>query len=103
MALKLFTAADKTVAAAATPEAISASATPVIEVCIQALSSNTGKIYVGDDSVSATRCAAELEPGQIWTWEVPAGGRGEEAVLSDIFIQVSVDGEGAHISYVKRR
>lgn len=54
---------QKTVTTAGTAEAIVGSSTSCEGVVLQALSSNTGLVYVGDSSVSSSN-GMELQPGQ---------------------------------------
>lgn len=103
--IKLFTAPQKTVTTAGTRVQISTTDTIITTLVVQADPANTGKIYVGDSSVSATQASAELEAGRAFEISPDASGRGgqEEYLLSDFWLDSSVSGDKAYISYVKRR
>lgn len=105
MSIKLFTAPQKTVTTAGTRVQVSTTDTVITSLVIQADPTNTGKIYVGDSSVSSTQASAALAAGQAFTIDPDASGRSgqEEYVLSDFWIDSSVSGEKAYISYIKRR
>lgn len=94
--------ADKSTVTAGTRVAITATTTlRGYSVVIQAKASNTGKIYVGDSSVTSTKCVAELSAGQSVTIDaVQNAGRVELVKLSNIYIDSSVNAEGVHIGYV---
>lgn len=79
-------AGDKDVTAAATPEALASSTTVLNSVLIQAKTTNTGSVYVGDD----TDQEVELEAGDAIVVVV--------ADLASIYIKVAVNGEG--VNYV---
>lgn len=99
MALTLL---SKTVAASATPEAISGTAILCDQIVIQVKSTNTGKVFVGDSSVSSTVCMQ---------LEVPQAGAMLPAIrlvpidlshpisLSSIYIGVAVNGNGVNVFY----
>lgn len=102
MAIKLYTKASK-VAIATEAVQISTTNEYVLAVTIQAKKANTGKIYVGDSSVSSTRCQ-QLEPGESVTiagQEFPAGL--DEVNLADLWFQPSVAAEGVNITYKAKR
>lgn len=103
MAIKLFTVADLDIPTAGTRVQLSATATPVSAVIIQAKATNSGLIFVGDSSVSATR-GISLAAGKALslTCEEMAA-EGEEFFLSDIYVDAATNGDDVKISYVKRR
>lgn len=78
----------KTVTTAGTAEAL-ADSTPVKSVVIKALYSNTGKVYVGDSSVSSSN-GFELEAGDAIAIEIDN--------LNKIYIDADNSGEG--VSYI---
>lgn len=104
MALKLTTLAAKTVAAAGTAEAITATSIITPSVTIQAKAGNTNNIYVGDSTVDSTN-GLILTPGDVFTLEgEDRGGKGrDEFMLTDIFIDADTNGEGVDIAYIARR
>ena len=77
----------KTVALAATPEALGAS-TEISGVLVQALSTNTGSVFVG----SPTSQSVELEALDSEFLGVNS--------LSKVYIRVAVNGEGVAYHYV---
>lgn len=103
MAVKLTTMAAVTVATAGTRQQISASNLYALSVAIQAKKANTGKIYVGDSSVSSTR-GHELAAGE--TYIVDGQGKPnslEEVNLADLYVDAQTNGEGVNVTYVARR
>jgi len=104
MSLKLNTIADVTVTTAGTRVQVTSSFIQATTVVIQAKRANTGKIYVGDSSVSSTR-GLQLEPGESVSISIdPSGIRGpDELIMSDLYLDSSVSGEGAKVSYIARR
>lgn len=93
---------NKIVAASVNPEALSGAATPCVQIVIQVMSSNTGKVYVGDSSVSSTVCM-QLEIPQLGTM-LPAirlipANLAHPLVLSSIYVGVDVNGEGVNVYY----
>jgi len=80
---------NKTVTTAGTSVQLSSSSVPAKKITIQAKSANTGSIYVGSSTVSATR-GIELLPTGTITLSVNN--------LNLIYIDASVSGEG--ITYI---
>ena len=79
----------KTVADAATPEALTSASTQVDFVDIQAHSSNTNPVTIGSSAVvhgTTTQRGVKLNAGDTWT----AYG----VNLKDIYVDVGVNGEG---------
>lgn len=105
--IKLYTLPEQTVTTAGTRvELVDPTADlRVTTVIVQADPSNTGKIYVGDELVSATRALASLSPGQVAAITADASGRAgwEEYFLSDFWLDASVNGDKAYVSYIRRR
>jgi LysM repeat protein len=101
-ALKLFTLADVTVTTAGTRVQVSGSDLYVYSVSVQAKKANTGKIYVGDSSVSSSR-GYQLEPGEVITLNGFDGKATEEFNVTDLYVDATVNGEGVHVTYLKKR
>lgn len=104
MAVKTFTLADVDIPSTLTATQVSSTATPITSIIFQAHPSNTGNIYVGDVSVSATRGIA-LAPGEVVAVSADLSGRagGDELILSDWYLATATNGNDAKISYQKRR
>lgn len=77
-------AGEKTVTAAATPEALASSTTVLNSVAIQSKTDNTGSVYVGN----ASGQYMELDPGDVAIAVVDD--------LAKIYVKVAVDGEGVN-------
>ena len=91
----------KTVAVAGTRDRLSASSVPVAQAFIQAKSGNTGKIYIGDNTVASTVCA-ELgipQSGMLLPALRVAPSRATSVNLTDIYIDSQVSGEGVNVWY----
>lgn len=98
---KLTIIGTKTVAAAGTSEKLVASSQLEQHVIIQALDSNTGKVYIGDSSlVAAPTVGWTLLPGEGLGID-PDSYEGDENIaivdLSEIYVNASVNGEGVLI------
>lgn len=105
MAVKYTTLAAKTVAVAGTAEAITVLNIQTPSVVIQALESNTGSIYIGDSSVDSTN-GTTLAPSDVFEFsgdERSGRGGADELILTDLFVDSAVNGEGINISYFGRR
>lgn len=89
----------KTVTAAGTQEPLSATAVLATDLIIQALSGNTGVVYVGSSTVSSSDCMAELSAGGVVTFSSLAAVSGGHINLADIYIDVETSGEGVNIGY----
>jgi hypothetical protein len=75
----------------------------VPSVTIQAEVSNTGQVYVGDSSVSATNCGIELDSGDSITIDAASLGSTDALIsLSDIWLDVSVSTDGVWCMYLGR-
>jgi hypothetical protein len=71
---------------------------------IQAPASNTGNILLGTSNVASGNYAGELRPGESMEIVGPLlRGIEEEFDLSDIYIEVDNDGDGAVVGYWERR
>ncbi len=103
MAVKLYTLASKATVTAGTRVQVSTTDLYVLSLAVQSKKANTGKIYVGDASVSATQCH-QLEPGETIVIE----GQGkpnslEEVNVADVYFDSSINAEGVNLTYIKRR
>lgn len=88
---------SKTVAATATPEALSASNLKSTNVIIQAKSTNTATALIGPCSGTQD---VELAPGSSITVSNVIQNKGEQQVnLNSICLKVGVNGEGANVLY----
>lgn len=104
MALKLKTDSAVNVATAGTRVQLTSSDTIFSSIIIQAKSANTGIIYVGDSSVSSAN-GLELSAGESLeiSGDLRNEGQTDELVMSDLWIDASVNGEGVKIArYIKR-
>ena len=91
-----------TVAAAGTRQQVSSTRIIASSVLIQADHDNTGKIYVGDSAVSATRTLAVLEAGE--SVEIDSevfNGRGQQYDLSQIYVDASVSADKVRVGYTE--
>ena len=88
--------ADKTVAAAGTAEAISATAQRVRSVTIVAKDNNTGRVYVGGADVAST-VNRGLQAGDVLTHTSASGWLD----LADVYVDADVSGEGVDYYAVK--
>ena len=103
MAQKMFTLAAVTITTAGSRQAISATPTPTTSVIIEADPTNTGYVYVGDDSVSSSNGSALL-PGESLSVDTDVTGHAaEEVYLSDIYVDTATNGNKVRIQYLKRR
>lgn len=76
----------KTVAVAGTAEPIVAVSTPMNQVQIQALTTNTDLVFVGDSSVSSSNPGAALYPGDSVDFSIDD--------LDTLYVDSVVNGEG---------
>lgn len=88
----------KNVAAAATPEALSATRLPAAWVQIQAKNTNTNPVFVGQSGVdNAGNAGRRLAAGQVAELQ-PTPGQ-DPYDLSQIFIAVTTAGEGVFVLF----
>jgi len=93
----------KTVSAAGTQEQLTTSDLKVPTVLITAERSNTGYVYVGDNQVSSTAYGADLAAGDsIRISSKEYGWADAKISLKDIWIDVSVSGDGVSVMYLER-
>jgi len=93
----------KTVTAAGTRERLSDSNKKVRAVAIQALSSNLGEVYIGDNQVSSSTYGVSLaaEDGFVINSELIGDAAGFIS-LTDIWLDVGTSGEGVSYLYLER-
>ena len=102
MPAKMKTLAPVTVTTAETAEQITALDIPSTGLIVQANTVNAGLIYVGDSTVTSSN-GMELEAGE--TFSITAeeiGSSNDEIVLSDVWIDAQLDGDGVRIQYFGR-
>ena len=93
----------KTVTAAAAQERLTTSNVQVPAVVITAERSNTGYVYVGDKEVSSTQYGADLSAGDsIRILAADYGWADAKISLKDIWLDVSVSGDGVSAMYLER-
>lgn len=91
----------KTVTAAGTQEALSATPLLCTSVLIQALPGNTNKVYVGDSSVSSALNMATLSASQVVTFSGTSLGNDSGLIdLSALYVDVDTNGEGVNVGYL---
>lgn len=92
----------KVVAVAGTREAVSATKLLCREVVIQALPTNAGYIYLGDDTVAAAN-GIILEPGKSIVITDMMGRSAEEFVdLVNIYLDTNMSGDAVRVLYMER-
>lgn len=91
-----FSHGDKDVAVAGTAEALGAAVDRATSLLIQAKSTNTNNIYLGDSSVSSTNFGIKLAAGESFPVGSDKGKRGFSQLmnLSKLFLDVDTNGEG---------
>lgn len=89
----------KTIAAAATPERLSATRQRVSWVTIQSTATNTKPAIVGSESTAASGYELGSSGDSIVFWST--AGRDLAIDLYDIWIKVGADGEKVNVLYVK--
>jgi hypothetical protein len=87
----------KTVTAPGTHETL-ATSTEVLSVTIKALSTNTGKVYVGDHTVAAAN-GFELDPRD--SIDLSTDDPSHVINLNSIYLDVAVAGEGVSYFYLR--
>jgi hypothetical protein len=94
---------SKTVTTAGTAVPLSATALPANAVVIQAKVGNSGKVYVGDSTVSASKGHA-LAAGEAFILNALESPKGfDEYLLNDLYIDADTNGEGVVVQYLVRR
>ena len=95
----------KTVTAAGTPEAVTATAQRLRSIKLQALPTNTGKVWVGTSALNKSTGA-----GVLHVIEAPSGSTSIPGVTlgiekgssslqaTEIYIDVDTSGEGVHVA-----
>lgn len=86
--------------AAGAQERLTDSNIRVAAVTLQAERSNTGYVYVGDNQVSSTNYGVDLGAGDSITISAETFGSGSADIsLKDIWLAVSVAGDGVAVLY----
>jgi hypothetical protein len=95
---------NKTVTTAGTRVALAAATQRVRSLMIQAESTNTGVIYIGDITVSSTVKGATLTAGNSLTIEAPVMGQAgaDDLDLASIYIDSSVNGDKVSVLFIAR-
>lgn len=92
----------KTITTAGTRERLTTADRSIPAVVIQALTANTGIVYVGDSEVSATN-GLELSAGDSITLENDDLGNADAKIsLKDIWLDVSISTDGVVAFYLER-
>jgi hypothetical protein len=93
----------KTVTTAGTREQMTTSNLRVPSVVIQAESDNTGRVYIGNSTVSSTNCFAHLGAGGSVSISAADFGLADAQIdLSQIWFDVGTSGDGAFCGYAER-
>lgn len=98
----------KTVTTAGTEIAVSSTDLYVTTVYFEALSTNTGVIFVGDLNVTSTLYMTRLAAGAGFSLSVPSpimpgsSSGGNELNLKHLYVDCSVNGEKVQVSYLQR-
>lgn len=93
----------KVVSTAGIREQLMTSNKTVPAILIQALSSNTGKIYIGDGLVSSSNGIELFAGDSIRLSNDDLGLAGAEISCRDIWIDSSINGEGITALYLERK
>lgn len=73
-------------------------------ISIKARTTNTGVVYIGASTVSSTNAAFVMAPGDAVEITGPnIRGVEEEFLLSDIYLDSAVNGEGVTVAYITRK
>lgn len=103
MVVKHFSLGEITVTTAGTRVQVTSIDTPVAAVWVQAHPSNTGAIYVGNETVDSTH-GIILHPGRAVEFTPPEiRGNELEFILSDFYLDAETNGDSAIVWYIKRR
>lgn len=90
-----------TIASAGTRQQITASDIAAYSIIFQADDLNTGKVYVGDSTVTSAN-GIELAPGE--TYGIDAAEIGDrEIILSDFWVDTQTNGNVIKIQYLTSR
>ncbi len=94
----------KTVTTAGTREQLTTSQVKSPSVLIQALRANTNPIFIGNNSVSSTTHFLSLSAGGSVTLSaVDFGWAGAQMDLSNIWLDVTTNGEGVVCGFMERQ
>lgn len=91
----------KVVTTAGTQVPLSSTTILARNICIQALASNTGSIYIGESDVSSSDFGVEITAGNSFSIELPSMGEAgsDDIDLKDIWIDAETNGEGVSVTY----
>lgn len=93
----------KFVTTAGTREQLTTAGLHVQAVNIQAESDNTGRVFVGDSTVSSSNCFASLGAGSAATISGADFGLADAMIdLSSIWLDVGTSTDGVFVGYVER-
>jgi hypothetical protein len=94
----------KTVTTAGTREQLTTSEVKSPSVSIQALRANTNTVFIGNNQVSSTTHFVSLAAGGTTVLSAEAFGlAGAQIDLSQIWLDVGVNGEGVVVGYLDRQ
>lgn len=103
MSTKLTTFSRASLASSNVAQQVASSAIAVASLTIQAESTNTGSIFIGDSTVTTTS-GIEVGPGDCAVLEGPLGPRGpEEFLISEVYIVGANAGDKVRLSAFRRR
>ncbi len=94
--------AQITVAAAGTPEQLSATELKVSQLVLQADPANGGNLYIGDINVAAAQCIV-LEPGQGLALGTEDSFADEDNIymdLQDLYVDAATNGDKLNVAYL---
>jgi hypothetical protein len=101
MAQKSIILTPITIAAAGTRQRLTSTSTGIYAIIFQADDLNTGKIYVGDSSVSSSN-GVSLAAGDVYVIEASDFGD-KELDLSDYYVDTATNGNVVKIQYLTVR
>lgn len=101
MAAKIATLTAVTVAAAGTAQPLSATSLPVNSIIVQAATANTGNVFIGDSTVSATN-GITLIPGETYSITITAMGRTDEIDTATVYVDAATNGDKVRVSVIRR-
>lgn len=88
---------SKAITTSGTPEALSASALRVVAFSVQSKTGNTGTVHIGDSTVdNSTKPGMLLTEAQLIAFPPKQGFYYD---LADVYVDVSVNGEGVDVTY----
>lgn len=92
----------KTVTTAGTRIQLTTNEVNVVYLIIQALTGNTGRIYIGNNQVASTSSFVDLAPDSSISLDSAQLGLGDAKLdMSKIWLDSSVSGEGVNVGYIE--